>query len=188
MELDTGISDTRLDGSNKLIIAGSGRVALYICKFAAAIGYRVTVIDHISQNLTRDRFPEAGELLIGNEVQLLGECAIDENTSIVIITHHHENDEKCLLAVVNSPARYIGIMSNRHAIRAYLNKLLHLGIPEDRINRVHTPIGLDIGGQLAVEIALAAVAEIQAVKYNRSGGFMTVKQSSREVEKKDNWF
>lgn len=187
MEAGTGISD--INGSNdKLIIAGSGRVALYICKFAAMIGYRVTVIDHVAETLTRERFPEASELLLGDEVKLLGECAIDENTSIVIITYHHENDEACLLAVINSPARYIGIMSNRNAVKAYFSKLVQLGMPEDRIAQVHTPIGLDIGGQLAAEIAMAAVAEIQAVKYNRPGGFMTVKQSNREIEKKDSWF
>lgn len=187
MEAGAGIS--RLNGSNdKLIIAGSGRVALYICKFAAAIGYQVTIIDHIAEMLTRDRFPEASELLLGDEVQLLGECAIDENTSIVIVTYHHENDEASLLAVINSPARYIGIMSNRNAVAAYMSKLVYLEVPEDRIARVHTPIGLDIGGELAAEIALAAVAEIQAVKYNRSGGFMIVKQSNRDIERRDNWF
>lgn len=179
---------TPVRSNDKLIIAGSGHVALNIYKIAALIGYQVIVVDHIAETLTWDRFPEANELLLGDVVQLLAACTIDETTSIVIVTHHHEYDELALLAVINSPARYIGIMSNRHAVTAYLSKLESLGIPEERIARVHTPIGLDIGGQLAAEIALAAMAEIQAVKYNRTGGFMTVKQSNREIERRDLWF
>lgn len=186
MKEGIGVSAGRT--GDKLIIAGSGRIALYVYQFAVMIGYRVTVMDHISEALTRDSFPEASELLLGDEAQLLREYDIDENTSIVIVTHHHENDEACLLAVVNSPARYIGIMSNRHAVTAYMNRLVQLEISEDRIARVHTPIGLDIGGQLAAEIALAAVAEMQAVKYNRSGGFMKAKRSNRVVERRDEWF
>ncbi|HWP98712.1 MAG TPA: XdhC family protein [Syntrophomonadaceae bacterium] len=191
MDLDeaNNISDIRLHGSNdKLIIVGSGRVAMFIYKIALLLGYCITVVDNNAETLSRERFSEASELLLGDVVQLLRECAIDETTSIAIVTHHHEYDEPALLAVINSPARYVGVMSNRHAVTNYFSKFESLGITEEHINQVHAPIGLDIGGQLAAEIALAAVAEIQAVKYHRSGGFMITKQSNREVEKRDDLF
>ncbi len=181
-----GIKD--IGGNDKLILAGSGPVAWYIYKYASMLRYDITIIDNDPEKLIRDRFPRAEHLLLGDVVQLLKNCEIDENTSIVIITRHHEFDEPALLAVINSPARYIGIMSNRRAVTAYLSKLESLGITEDRLARVHTPIGLDIGGQLASEIALAAVAEIQAVRYNRPGGIMTIKKSNHEIEKRDDWF
>jgi xanthine dehydrogenase accessory factor len=92
------------------------------------------------------------------------------------------------LAVINSPARYIGIMSNRRAVTAHLNKLQTLGVSDELIARVYAPIGLDIGGQKAAEIALSAVAEIQAVRYNRPGGSFTIKQSNRGLEKRDELF
>lgn len=182
-------SGIKTAGTNdKLIIAGSGRVAWYIYKFASLLRYDITIIDNDPESLTRDRYPQAQKLLLGDVVQLLSKCDIDEKTSIVIITHHHEFDEPALLAVIDSPARYIGIMSNRRAVTAYLSKLESMEIAEERMARVHTPIGLDIGGQLAAEIALAAVAEIQAVRYNRPGGIMATKQSNHDREKRDDWF
>lgn len=182
------ISAIRVSGGNdKLIIVGSGRVAWYIYRFASLLRYDITVIDNDPETLTRERFPQAQELLLGDIVGLLQECIIDETTSIVIITHHHEYDEDALLAVADSAARYIGIMSNRRAVTAYVTKLISMQITEERMARVHTPIGLDIGGQMASEIALAAVAEIQAVRYNRPGGIMTVKRK-HDTEKRDEWF
>lgn len=174
---------------DRLIIAGSGRVAHFICKFAAAVGYQVMVLDHDADTLNRERFPDASELRLGDEVRLLRECDIDTETSIVIVTHHHENDEAALLAVIDSPARYIGILSNKRAVTAYMSKLTSLGVPEKSMSRIHTPIGLDIGGTLSAEIALAAVAELQAVKYDRPGGFLVIKQkSNRALRKRDELF
>lgn len=188
MDDETFFGIKNIEGNDKLIIAGSGKVAWYIYKFASLLRYDITIIDNDPEALTRDKFPQARELLAGDVVQLLGNCDIDDNTSIVIITRHHEFDEAALLTVINSPARYIGIMSNRRAVKAYLSRLESLGVTEERIGRVHTPIGLDIGGQLAAEIGLAAVAEIQAVRYNRPGGIMTIKKSNHEIEKRDDWF
>lgn len=170
-------------GGDRLIIAGSGRVAFFISRFAGVVGYQITVLDHEAETLTQERFPDASELRLGDEVQLLQECNIDTDTSIIIVTQHHENDEAALLAVIDSPARYIGILSNKRAVTAYANKLTSLGITDESMSRVHTPIGLDIGGSTAAEIALAAVAELQAVKYHRPAGFMVVKQKSKRTLK-----
>ncbi|MGI6469327.1 MAG: XdhC family protein [Syntrophomonadaceae bacterium] len=171
-----------------LIIAGSGNVALHVYKFAAILGYSITVIDDRPETLTRERFPEAKELLLGNVVELLRSCDITPATSIVLLTNHHEFDLPALEAVIASPARYIGIMGNKRRVTAYLSRLVELQIPNQLIERVHMPIGLDLGGQLAAEIALSAVAEIQAVKYGRSGGFVSIKQASSEFEKRDELF
>lgn len=189
MEEDISLSGrTGADQNDKLIIAGSGRVAWYVYKYAAMLGYQIIVVDNMAETLTQERFPEAVELRLGDVVQLLQTAAIDANTSVVIVTHHHEYDEAALLAVINSTARYIGIMSNRRAVTSHLSKLESLGIDDALIARVYTPIGLDIGGQKAAEIALAAVAEIQAVKYGRPGGSFTIKQSNRGREKRDELF
>ena len=173
---------------DRLIIAGSGPVVLNIYQIAKMIGYRVPIIDNRAQTLTRERFPEASELLLGDIVEQLKSCEIDANTSIVIATHHHEYDEPVLMAVIKSPARYIGALANNQLVSAYYNKLNSLGIPEEFINRFHTPIGLDLGGQKTAEIALAVMAEIQAVKYGCSGGFLTVKQPTKVVEKREELF
>ncbi|MDD3364329.1 MAG: XdhC family protein [Syntrophomonas sp.] len=168
---------------DRLIIAGSGNVAFNIYKIALILGYRITVIDHRAETLTREKFPEANELLLGDIVELLGAYDVTETTSIVLVTHNHEFDEPALQAVIKSPARYIGVLGNKRKVTAYFSKLEILNISEELMNRVHIPIGLDLGGELAAEIALAAVAEMQAVKYGRPGGFVTIKHVNNEIKK-----
>lgn len=173
---------------DKLIIVGSGNVALNVYKIASLLDYEICVIDNRPETLTRERFPEASELLLGDIVELLKGCEITETTSIVLLSHNHEFDEPALQAIIKSPARYIGVMGNKRKVTAYLNNLRSMGIEDKLMERVHLPIGLDLGGQLAAEIALAAVAEIQAVKYGRSGGPIIIKQVNREKEKHNELF
>lgn len=171
-----------------LIIAGSGNVAVNIYRIAAILGYQITVIDNRAETLTRERFPDARELLLGDVVQLLGNCDINDKTNIVLVTHNHEFDEAALQAVIRSPARYIGILGNKHKVTAYFSKLDELGIPLQLLDRVHIPIGLNLGGQKSAEIALAAVAEMQAVKYGRSGGFVVLQRDAKGIVERDELF
>lgn len=173
---------------DRLIIAGSGPVALNVYQIAQMIGYQITVIDNNAEMLTRERFPEACELLLGDIVEQIKSCVIDTNTSIVIATHHHDFDWPMMEAVIESPARYIGALGNNHTVTSYYRKLNELGIPETSINKLHTPVGLDLGGKKTAEIALSVMAEIQAVKYGRSGGFLIVKQPPKVSEKREDLF
>lgn len=173
---------------DRLIIVGSGNVALNIYKIASLLDYDISVIDNRAETLTRQRFPEASELLLGDIVELLGACEITETTSIVLVSHNHQFDEPALRAIIKSSARYIGVMGNKRKVNKYFNTLKSMGIADELIERVYLPIGLDLGGQLAAEIALAAVAEIQAVKYGRSGGSVIIKQANEEKEKHNELF
>lgn len=174
---NSGIADQKMQG-DPLIIVGSGNVAFNLYKFASILGYSITMIDNDPQALTRERFPEAKEIKVGDIVPHLQECAISSQTSIVLLSHHHQYDEAALVAVIDSPARYIGIMGNKRKVTAYFSALEEKSTQHHMMERVHIPIGLDLGGELAAEIALAAMAEIQAVKYGRPGGFVTIKHSS----------
>jgi len=187
-EGSTDILNKMFSGNDSLIIAGSGNVALHIYKIASILGYNITVIDHRAETLTRKRFPEANELQLGDIVKLLGACTITQTTSIVLVTYNHEFDFPALEAVIESRARYIGVLGNKRKVTTYFSKLKSLGISEELISRIHIPIGLDLGGELAAEIALAAVAEIQAVKYGRRGGFVTIKHINKEIVKHDELF
>lgn len=173
---------------DRLIIIGSGHLVLDIYQIAAIIGYHITIIDDHPETLTRERFPQANQLLLGDVIELLQSCTIDENTSIVIASHHHEWDEAALQAVIRSKARYIGVLGNKRKVTAYFSHLNIMDIPEELINRVYMPIGLDVGGQKTAEIALAIMAEIQAVKYQCPGGFLTIKQATRGIEKREELF
>ena len=173
---------------DRLLIVGSGNVAWYIYRIAEVVGYETTLIDNMPETLTRERFPTAREILLGDILELLDSYEITGETSIVLASHKHKFDKQALVRVINSPARYIGVLGNRHKVTDYFNQLISMGVSEERISRVHVPVGLDLGGQRAAEIALAAVAEIQAVKYGRSGGFLTVKKAVKKHQVRDELF
>lgn len=173
---------------DKLIIVGSGSLILDIYQLAVNMDYSISIIDNKAETLNRERFPLANELLLGDIVELLGSMEINANTSIVIASHHHEYDEPALQTVINSPARYIGVLGNKRKVTAYFNKLNAMGIAEELMNRVYIPVGLDLGGQKTSEIALAIMAEIQAVKYGRPGGFLSIKHLKKGIEKREELF
>ena len=174
--------------ADKLIIVGSGNMVQDLYELALVVGFNTSVIDNNPETLTRERFPLANELLLGDIEELLKSSTIDSSTSIVLVSHNHEYDEPALLAVVNSPARYIGILGNKRKVTAYFSRLSEIGVPEELMNRVYVPVGLDLGGQKTSEIALAIMAEILAVKYGRPGGFMSIRSITREKERHDIYY
>lgn len=176
------------DNRDPLIIVGSGSLVLDIYRFAVLAGYRIIIIDDHPETMTRDRFPLAQAVQCGDIAELLKSCEITDNTSIVIASYHHEWDEVALLAVIHSPARYIGILGNKRKVTAHFSKLNSLGIAESLIDRVFIPVGLDLGGQKTTEIALAVMAEMQAVKYQRPGGFLTIQHVKRGKVERDELF
>ncbi|MGE5389935.1 MAG: XdhC family protein [Deltaproteobacteria bacterium] len=177
-----------ITNKEQLIIVGSGSLVQDIYHIACILGYHIIIVDSHPETLNRERFPLAAELLLGDVAEQLNTCTIDDKTSIIITSHHHEADQPALLAVVESPARYIGVLGNKRKVTAHFSKLNDLGIAENLIERVHVPIGLDLGGQKTAEIALAVMAEIQAVKYGRQGGFLTIKHIKKGIERREELF
>lgn len=160
-------SEQRLDnknfsGNDRLIIIGSGNAALSIYKIAVIFGYSITIMDRRVETLTRKRFPKAMELLRGDATQLLQNYAMNESTSLIIVTNNRELDEKLLQTVLESPARYIGVVGNGRKISTSLEKLKTMGTAEELIERVHVPVGLGLSAGRDVDIALAVMAEINS--------------------------
>ncbi len=152
---------------DELIIVGAGHIGEKLAKLAKILGYGVTVIDNRQQFITRDRFPEADELLLGEIESLLKQIPISENSNIVIVTHGHQFDQQALEAVIDSPARYIGMIGSTAKVNACFDMLRRKGISEETIKKVYSPIGIDLGGETPEEISLSIMAEIQAVKYGK---------------------
>lgn len=172
----------------KLIIIGSGNLILSIYQMAIHLGYRIIIVDNQPDTLTRERFPLAEQLLLGDIAENLGSIEIDANTSVVIASYHHEYDDVAIQAVINSSARYIGVLGNKRKVTACFSRLNALGVDDELMNRVYIPVGLDLGGQKTSEIALSVMAEIQAVKYGREGGFLSVKHIKKGIEKREELF
>jgi xanthine dehydrogenase accessory factor len=155
-----------------LIIVGGGHVGQSIAKLAAYLGYSVSVLDSREEVLAPKLFPDGVNLVLGDMVESLKNMDIDQNTYIVIATYAHAHDERALEAVVESNARYIGMIGSRNKVKTCFENLLKRGYKEETLSKVYAPIGLDIGGETPEEIALSIMAEIQAVKYNRDAFHM----------------
>lgn len=156
--------------SDKLLIIGGGHVGLCLYKLAKILDYNVTIIDNRIEYCNKDRFPEADELIAGDIVTTLEQYPINERTNIVIVTHGHEFDEQALEKVIESPARYIGMIGSMKKIELCYKNLQNKGVLRARLERVHAPIGLNLGGERPEDIALAIMAQINAVKYGREKG------------------
>ncbi|EHQ90877.1 XdhC family protein [Desulfosporosinus youngiae] len=150
-----------------LLIAGAGHIARALYQFARVLGYFITIIDDRPGMLTKEWFPDANELISGDIVTELKNYKTTEQSSIVICTYQHTLDEAALAAAILKPHRYIGMVGSRKKVALCFQHLEAQGVARETINEIHSPIGLNLGGETPEEIALAILAEIQAVKYGR---------------------
>jgi xanthine dehydrogenase accessory factor len=152
-----------------LVIIGAIHIAIPLHRLAKLMGYRVTVIDARAKFATKERFPEADELIVGWPDEAMGKLAIDNATYIVILTHDPKFDLPALRSVLTNDAGYIGAIGSRKTNQNRFDALRKEGFTEEQLARVHGPIGLDLGGRGAEETALGILAEITAVRFGGSG-------------------
>jgi xanthine dehydrogenase accessory factor len=151
-----------------LIIVGAGHVAQPLASLGKLIDFEVVVIDDRPQYANPERFPQADRVIAAPLRPTLRDWPIDADTFIVLVTRGHSHDVECLLEVLDSPARYIGMIGSKRRVRAVFDLLeQEQGIPRVKFERVYAPIGLDIGGESPVEIGVAIIAEV--IKVYRGG-------------------
>ena len=152
----------------RLVIAGGGHVALAIARQALLLEYDVTVIEDRPAFADPARFAGA-TVLCGDVPQTLGEQHYTWNSFIVIATRGHKLDADCILAAVRTEARYIGLLGSRRKTVLIEDLLREHGIADERVQAIHAPVGLDLGGRTPAEIALSVLAEITQLRYQASG-------------------
>jgi xanthine dehydrogenase accessory factor len=154
-----------------LIIIGAIHIAIPLHKLAKTMGYRVTVVDARAKFATKERFPEADELIVGWPDEAMARLTIDNASYVVILTHDPKFDLPALRSVLTKDAGYIGAIGSRKTNQNRFDALRAEGITEVQLARVHGPIGLDLGGRGAEETALGILAEITAVRFGGTGAF-----------------
>lgn len=148
-------------GKERLILLGGGHIALALCEFAARTGFAVTVVDDRQEFAAGARFPWAKEVICEDFVRALGRLGIGETDYIAIITRGHRHDTDCLRFLLSGrKPRYTGMIGSRRKIRECFSKLGEEGYRSEQLQEVRTPIGLDIGAVLPVEIAISILAEL----------------------------
>jgi xanthine dehydrogenase accessory factor len=154
----------------ELIVCGAGHVGEAVARAARLFDLRITVIDDRREFASRERFPDPEiRLMTGDFVDALQSLRITGASHVVIVTRGHRHDEICLREVVDSPARYIGMIGSRRRTTTIREHLRRSGVPAERLRRIHAPIGLDIGAQTPEEIAVAILAEIVLVRRGGTG-------------------
>lgn len=147
-----------------LLVVGGGHIALPLVHMGSLLGFNVTVIDDREEFCNKERFPSAAECLVGEIGSVLERYNITRNTYVVIVTRGHEHDELALEKVLGSGAAYIGMIGSRSKTEKIFENLIKKGFERSELEKVYTPIGLNIGAKTPEEIALSILAEITAVK------------------------
>lgn len=152
-----------------LLVVGGGHIGLSLATIGEHVGFSVTVLDDRPDYANRDRFPMADRVVCGDFVEELRRMAVTPNTFVVVVTRGHKQDEISLREVVGRGARYVGMIGSRRRVGAVLRHLLDDGVPAGELERVYTPIGLDLGAETPEEIAVSIMAQIIQVRREGSG-------------------
>ena len=152
-----------------LVIIGAIHIAIPLHRLAKLMGYRVTVVDARSKFATKERFPEADELIVAWPDEAMAKLSVDNSTYVVILTHDPKFDLPALRSVLGKEVGYIGAIGSRKTNQNRFDGLRAEGFTEEQLSRVHGPIGIDLGGRGAEETALGILAEITATRFGGSG-------------------
>lgn len=155
--------------ASQLIIVGAVHVAQALLPIARSLGFYVIVVDARQQLATRERFPDADQLIVAWPEDAFRELQVKKDAAIAILTHDPKFDEPALLSALATDAMYIGAVGSRSTQADRRDRLRAAGATEEQLARIHGPIGLDIGGKSPEEMALSILAEIVAVRNGRSG-------------------
>jgi xanthine dehydrogenase accessory factor len=151
----------------KLVIVGAVHVAIHLVSFARQLGFRTVVIDPRASFATAERFSEADRLIPSWPAEALAEVPLDESTYFVTLSHDFKIDLPALEIALASPARYVGALGSTRTHRKRVARLREMGLSEEQIDRIDAPIGLDLGGRRAEEIALAVAAQMIATSHGK---------------------
>jgi xanthine dehydrogenase accessory factor len=147
-----------------LYIFGAGHVAVNLYKVAHNAGFDVIVVDDREAYANRERFPEARQVIAEDFDKVTASLAPSESAYIVIVTRGHRDDMRVLRWAVQTRARYVGMIGSKRKTIAIFNELQKEGLSPELFERVHAPVGLDIGAVTPEEIAVSITAELIAIR------------------------
>lgn len=163
-----GVSYLPLLARTRLLIVGGGHVGQALARLAADLDFDIWVVDDRAEYASAERFPRAQRCIVGPVGPTLAELEVTPDTYCVIVTRGHNHDEEALFHLANRGARYVGMIGSRRKIKLIYDDLLNEGVSAEALRRVYAPLGIDIGSQTVMEIAVSIAAELVAHR-NREG-------------------
>lgn len=157
-----------------LVIVGGGSIAEQLSVLARTIGMHIVVVEGRERFADASRYPSAHEVRTADmPSEIVGSMDYDASSAIVVVAHDYKYDIPVLARAVRTGAGYVGMLGSRRRADTILGMLAERGLEPDELHRIRTPIGLDIGGQTAGEIALSILAEVVAVRNGKAGGSLS---------------
>ncbi|HEX8145441.1 MAG TPA: XdhC family protein [Pyrinomonadaceae bacterium] len=166
----------------QLIVFGAGHDALPVVELARSLGWQTQVVDPQARPASLSRFAMADRVILSRLENIATQVRVTPQTLTLLMTHNYSDDLGLLRFLLNSPARYIGVMGPRKRTERMLSDLATpvdtSRLDEADMTRLHSPAGLDIGANAPAEIALSIIAEMRAVLGGRSGGMLRARRGS----------
>jgi xanthine dehydrogenase accessory factor len=149
-------------------IFGAGHISTFVAPLAKMVGFRVVVIDDRQEFANRDRFPHADDILLLPFSEAWNAISLTRSSYLVIVTRGHAHDTTVLRGAVREDVAYVGMIGSRRKRNVVYRALMGEGVPPELLDRVHSPIGLDIGAETPEEIAVSIVGELISVRAERA--------------------
>ncbi|MDQ3407118.1 MAG: XdhC family protein [Chloroflexota bacterium] len=156
----------------RLVIVGAVQVAIPLVSMAGILGYETIVIDGRSAFATPERFPGVDRLIVGWPDDVAGQIALGPADSVAVLSHDPKFDEPAIVEALRCGCRYVGAIGSRRTQADRRTRLHAAGLTDADLERLRGPIGLDLGGRDAAEMALAIMAEVIAARFGGSGAPM----------------
>ena len=153
----------------RMLVFGAIDFAAAVARIGKYLGYRVTVCDARPVFATERRFPDADEVICEWPHRFLADTQVDARTVIAVLTHDPKFDVPLLEVALRTPAGYIGAMGSRRTHYDRLARLREIGFTEAELERLRSPIGLDLGARTPEETAVSVAAEIIGLRWGGSG-------------------
>jgi xanthine dehydrogenase accessory factor len=149
-----------------VLVVGCGHIGRAVIDLAHWLGFQVAASDDRAELVTTEELPNADVLLPGSIADGLASHPITEDTSVVMVTRNVDVDVEAIPLLLETPARYVGVMGSERRWTTTRQKLSAAGVNDEALDRIHAPIGLELNAETVEEIAVSILAEV--IKTNRS--------------------
>ena len=157
----------------RMLVFGAIDFAAAVARVGKFLGYHVTVCDARKVFATASRFPDADEVVADWPHRFLAGTGVDARTVICVLTHDPKFDVPLLEVALRTPAGYIGAMGSRRTHDDRLARLREIGMTQDELARLRSPIGLDLGARTPEETAVSIAAELIQLRWGGTGRALT---------------
>ena len=158
-------------------IFGAGHISRSLSQVATLAGFAAVVVDNRESFANRERFPEAAAVHAAEYEEVFPQLAINETSYVIIVTRGHRDDMRVLKLALSTPARYLAMIGSKRKVLNVVRELEKEGVERAALEKIHAPMGLDIGAISPEEIAISVTAEMIAVRRGATSNWRALSMS-----------